>query len=204
MKLTSGLLGIAALLMANQASAATVFIDPASVTVATKDVFTLTVKGTGFPDVADPLCEAPFCDPLDPATRGVSGGSVTLTCDSTVMEFTSVAMLDGFALQSPSLSPGVLNITGLQNPGSGAGADFSFAAITFTALAPPGTSLDIGLGNSGTWQLVDFSEVTLADSDYVGASITVNAVPVPPAVWLFGSGLLGLVGVARRRSPQLA
>ena len=31
------------------------------------------------------------------------------------------------------------------------------------------------------------------------ASITVSAVPVPAAVWLFGSGLLGLVGVARRR-----
>ena len=28
---------------------------------------------------------------------------------------------------------------------------------------------------------------------------TVGAVPVPAAVWLFGSGLLGLVGVARRR-----
>jgi hypothetical protein len=27
-----------------------------------------------------------------------------------------------------------------------------------------------------------------------------NVVPVPAAVWLFGSGLLGLVGVARRRS----
>lgn len=30
-------------------------------------------------------------------------------------------------------------------------------------------------------------------------SFTVNAVPVPPAVWLFGSGLLGLIGVARRK-----
>ncbi len=28
------------------------------------------------------------------------------------------------------------------------------------------------------------------------------AVPVPPAVWLFGSGLLGLVGVARRRTDR--
>jgi hypothetical protein len=26
-----------------------------------------------------------------------------------------------------------------------------------------------------------------------------HAVPVPPAVWLFGSGLLGLIGVARRK-----
>jgi hypothetical protein len=30
-------------------------------------------------------------------------------------------------------------------------------------------------------------------------SIHVSAIPVPAAVWLFGSGLLGLVGVARRR-----
>lgn len=33
---------------------------------------------------------------------------------------------------------------------------------------------------------------------FVGA-YNVSAVPVPAAVWLFGSGLIGLVGVARRR-----
>ena len=31
-------------------------------------------------------------------------------------------------------------------------------------------------------------------------SITPSAVPVPAAVWLFGSGLLGLVGMARRKA----
>lgn len=30
----------------------------------------------------------------------------------------------------------------------------------------------------------------------------VNTVPVPAAVWLFGSGLLGLIGVAKRRTFQ--
>ena len=30
------------------------------------------------------------------------------------------------------------------------------------------------------------------------ATVTISAVPVPAAAWLFGSGLLGLVGVARR------
>ena len=32
-----------------------------------------------------------------------------------------------------------------------------------------------------------------------GLSATVTAIPIPPAVWLFGSGLLGLVGIARRK-----
>jgi PKD repeat protein len=39
----------------------------------------------------------------------------------------------------------------------------------------------------------------LGNSDLATLQITVNAVPVPSAVWLFGSGLIGLVGMARRR-----
>ena len=37
------------------------------------------------------------------------------------------------------------------------------------------------------------------DFDPSGALCAVPEIPVPAAVWLFGSGLLGLVGVARRR-----
>jgi hypothetical protein len=33
-------------------------------------------------------------------------------------------------------------------------------------------------------------------------NLTVTPIPVPAAVWLFGSGLIGLVGVARRRKAQ--
>ncbi len=33
-------------------------------------------------------------------------------------------------------------------------------------------------------------------------SLTVSSVPVPAAIWMFGSGLLGLVGVARHRKSQ--
>lgn len=33
----------------------------------------------------------------------------------------------------------------------------------------------------------------------INGTVTVGAVPVPAAVWLFGSGLLGLVGAATRK-----
>ena len=36
-------------------------------------------------------------------------------------------------------------------------------------------------------------------SDLAIDNVTVSAVPVPAAVWLFGSGLVGLVGIARRK-----
>lgn len=42
--------------------------------------------------------------------------------------------------------------------------------------------------NHGMWAQVDIE--------------TVSAVPVPAAVWLFGSGLMGLVGIARRRNAS--
>lgn len=41
---------------------------------------------------------------------------------------------------------------------------------------------------------------TLSSNGELNYGAEVSAVPVPAAVWLFGSGLLGLVGVARRRA----
>ena len=68
----------------------------------------------------------------------------------------------------------------LQGPAPMAATSASpgFTSGPFTGLR---VLIDIGSGNSMT--------VT-----------AVNAVPVPAAVWLFGSGLLGLIGVARRKA----
>lgn len=59
---------------------------------------------------------------------------------------------------------------------------------------------------SELWNNVYTSEVriladrgSVAGIDNYRATLRTPAVPVPAAVWLFGSGLLGLVGVARRR-----
>ncbi len=52
------------------------------------------------------------------------------------------------------------------------------------------------LGNGLDW---DVSYIlNPVSTDFVRLSV-VSSVPIPPAVWLFGSGLLGLIGVARRK-----
>ena len=45
-----------------------------------------------------------------------------------------------------------------------------------------------------------FTDLDLAGLTDVGWEVSATAVPVPAAVWLFGSGLMGLVITARRRS----
>jgi hypothetical protein len=49
-------------------------------------------------------------------------------------------------------------------------------------------------------------EGALIQKQAIGSEITVSVdtsvVPIPAAVWLFGSGLLGLMGVARRKKPS--
>lgn len=44
------------------------------------------------------------------------------------------------------------------------------------------------------------SAVSEINPDFVHVGFTYSAVPVPAAVWLFGSGLMGLVGMARKKT----
>jgi hypothetical protein len=54
-------------------------------------------------------------------------------------------------------------------------------------------------GNTLTFIAADTSDGIYDSSVYISSLSGVNPVPLPPAVWLFGSGLLGLVGIARRK-----
>jgi len=55
------------------------------------------------------------------------------------------------------------------------------------------------LGGGLGWQL-DILADAVGFTDVVRLSVVASAVPVPPAVWLFASGLLGLISVTRRRT----
>jgi hypothetical protein len=65
-----------------------------------------------------------------------------------------------------------------------------------TALSHAQTST-FTLSNSGVVNF--FLRDSLRSDNRGGMSLSVNAVPIPPSVWLFGSGLLGLIGIARRK-----
>lgn len=185
---------VSMLALAGVANAATVTLTPVSQTVAVGDPLQLTVVGSGFPD-------------------GVTGGSVLLTWDTGILQLDTTvadAQIDGIlntgfsdVVIFDTSTPGQLEFTALIGiaalPQGQSGAAFDFLNLSFTAVAPPGSDVSIGIGGFGDWQDGNNQSVVLAAGDYIGATVTVSAVPVPPAVWLFGSGLIGLVGVARRR-----
>lgn len=63
--------------------------------------------------------------------------------------------------------------------------------------------MTLQLGNHG-WNSSHIAPVTVGTNESlfdVGSFLySATVVPVPPAIWLFGSGLLGLIGLARRKS----
>lgn len=69
----------------------------------------------------------------------------------------------------------------------------SVLGFSFDFTADAGSLLSI----SGTYTNSDFIDAAILSSNL--ATVSVSAVPVPAAVWLFGSGLIGLIGFARRK-----
>jgi hypothetical protein len=98
------------------------------------------------------------------------------------------ANLIGFALDDDGTVIGFkTDLTGLNDKDSGN----YFCADSFAAYCEASLGESVYFYNFGTLKLGDkkFREY--------GSAIT--TVPVPAAVWLFGSGLLGLVSIARRK-----
>ena len=95
-----------------------------------------------------------------------------------------------------SLPPTVLGLDPVDlNNGSTA-----FGAATSVNNSESSAPVTISLGG-GVGNVLLFAANTISDQDdrFKIATLTTSPIPVPPAVWLFGSGLIGLVGIARRK-----
>lgn len=118
---------------------------------------------------------------------------------------TNNAVADGIYDWIEILGSTTTDVAGAHTPGNG--QEWTLALIASDSnWFTDGSVVPDNLPASFTPILVgaDFDSTGTETGFVFGAvdSITVSAVPVPAAVWLFGSGLLGLVSVARRRKAE--
>jgi len=178
--------GIALMLAFSMSQAQTIAINPSSASASTGGTVNFGIEGSNF-DMVD--------------------GSFNLSWDSSVLAYNGDFAFDAgltprdafFDLIDPSV-PGVLSIGWTTGFGLALVFDATPRAIgslSFTMIGGPGSSstLTMATGLLAFTAAIGGPTITM---NYVGGVAT-NPVPVPAAVWLFGSGLLGLVGVARHK-----
>ncbi len=130
----------------------------------------------------------------------LDGGDWGATWDASVLSFVSLtvdAVWDSVFSDETNVGTGHLDFVFLGfTPAAGLPSPFGVATLEFTAAGSGNTTvaLDNGLGSG--WPLTgggNEPSVTYGTSD-----VDIGVVPVPAAVWLFGSAL-GLLGFVRRR-----
>ena len=159
--------------------------------IVVSEVFQITITGEGF-------------------TEGSLGGGLDISWDPNIVEYNDDASTAAFTGDK------ILGNLGAHDPGAGtlqdlsvsslftaaAGPNFTIAVMTFTLLVgdtPTNIGVAQGTFPSGAgddvWTNANSQEVII--TSFSGA--TINVIPVPAAVWLFGSAL-GLLGWIRRRA----
>ncbi|MAT66547.1 MAG: hypothetical protein CMN57_13015 [Gammaproteobacteria bacterium] len=174
------------LITASAAQAVTISLDQASTTSVAGSNFSLDVLA-------------------DFSSTEIIQGSVEFNFDSNLLSYTgfswnsdflsllALAELEIESSDTVSIGFGV-GIT--DDPLTGPG--HTIGTISFDALATGSTSVNMAVSSfHGGYLDPDLNIVT---ASFNNASVDISAVPVPAAVWLFGSGLIGLAGIARRRA----
>ena len=140
-------------------------------------------------------------------STGLGGAALDLTWDSAILSLSATnvsesAIYDHTLTNVGSIGPGFE--TGLATATFGTAAStinqpFDIFNLVFDVVSQGTSAFNIainsnGLNDAGTLNLIDLNAnpVTLNSG-------TISAVPLPPALLLFGSSLLGLLGVNGRR-----
>lgn len=160
------------------ANASEVLFGPSDVTVNKSDEFTINIVGTGFAELA-------------------GGDNIGLEFDGTLIEVIGVTIdpyfdFDPISGNRSSFNKweGIAFDTFVNDPAS---SNFTIAMITLKALETGVSSLTF-IDNANY-----FSTTTLLSPNLGAAEITVNAIPLPPAIFLLGSGLIGLFSFTRKK-----
>jgi hypothetical protein len=173
-------------LLCGQASAATIGWETAPETINVSDTIFLDIIGSDF-------------------GSNVDGGGVNFAYDSSVLSVTSVSINEAvWDFGATGISTGAIdNVAGtvdgiMVNTFANVSGSFTVATIEFLAIGVGTSDLILSELGLNPWA----SGGSAINPTMASGSLTViesSLVPVPAAVWLFGSGLLGLVGMARRK-----
>lgn len=166
-----------------QVQAASISMESAPANLGMGDIFSLDIIGSDF-------------------TVNPDGGGVNLYFDETTLNVLSV-FIDEIVWDfgATGISQGTIDntlgaVNGIMvNAWSDVGTFFTVATVEFQAIGTGISSISMNEFIDNPWG----SGGNLISPNFVASSITVEAVPVPAAVWLFSSGLLGLIGIARRK-----
>ncbi len=182
---TIRILTILWLLGVGSVQAATVTFDPNPESVSLNDIFSLDIVGQNFLSIVD-------------------GGGVDFTFDKNVVNVLSVSidqLVWDFFVQNGTIDNLLGTVDGiavnaLSNVGPG---NFTVATVQFQAVGVGSTSLALS-----EYALNPFaSGGSPINPTFTNGSVTVlSAVPIPGAVWLLSSGLIGLIGVARKHKSS--
>lgn len=186
MKNVKKLIFVVSMLLSGHLSAATITWGTPTTNVNVNDVFTIDVVGTGF-------------------LSNVDGGGVNISFDQNLVNVLSVSINEsvwdfgGFGISTGTINNSNGTLDGIMvNTFADVTGDFVVATIEMQAISAGSSLLSLTEYALNPWA----SGGSLINPDFVAASVNVSAVtiiPLPAAVWLFGSGLIGLFAVSRRK-----
>jgi hypothetical protein len=191
MKRTNGLLGFVALFIASQVNAA--LIDNGT---------SMFDTGTGLEWLDLTVTQGISWNAAEATTYVTNDGYVHATEAQVITLFTNAGFLTTNNSNNPLNNPAAtdlltfLGCTQFCGTVNATGRGFAEWNSTFTTRPNYHTS---GLGAGAATTSLLSSNHDLADATAGHFLVRASVVPVPAAVWLFGSGLIGLVGLARRK-----
>ncbi|PPD33039.1 MAG: hypothetical protein CTY19_09355 [Methylomonas sp.] len=138
----------------------------------------------------------------DNFTLGPDGAAFSLKWDPTVLQHVSTSYVNPpwhiSSADETTASSGLIDsiFVGITALNTNAGSSFGIASFTFNVLGNPGDVTALALGND-SFSIGFLNGLTGLNVNYVDSQVQV--VPLPAAVWMFGAGIVGMMGSMKRR-----